>query len=153
MLSTNLDFNGEYTEVFQEKLEFSLKWDAVFSIHYMIYIQFPYDTKDVRCIISSTSLKPLETTIIKYKEQFEQDILCFNTKFTTGECGRLLAQQEFNNHFNQKYTFQHDPSKMAILADKQLHVCDLRIRYLMTYLLLRENEKKCALRTQHCPMD
>ena len=56
----------------------------------------------------------------KYKEQFEQ---------------------EFNNHFNQKYTFLHDPSKMAILADKQPHVCQLRIRYLMTYLLLRENEK------------
>ena len=104
-ITTNHDFIGEFNEVFQEKLEFSLKWDAVFSIHYMIYIQFPYDTKDVRCIISSTSLKLLKMAIIKYKEQFEQDTLCFNTKFTTEEGGRLLAQQEFNNHFNQKIHF------------------------------------------------
>ena len=51
------------------------------------------------------------------------------------------VQQEFNNNLNKKYTFQHDPSKMTILAYKQPHVCDLHIRSLMTYLLLRENEK------------
>ena len=46
--------------------------DTKFSIHHKTYIQFPYGTKDVRCIISSTRLKPLEMAIINTKNNLNK---------------------------------------------------------------------------------